>query len=321
MATPSGADAATEALIAQMVADDEDHFGLSLHGSSRVGASYHDYEDPITSYERQSADSSSEHDDDGCNPITAPSLDPVPANFSPQSPLEVSPNGGWDISEAQGNWSDGVSEHHDKTIGKSEHNDLNEIRSAPAAPSSHQDSLDVLNSPSSVSDPNAYAATFPRAERNSRYYMSEDPPGHVDGSVDFRRRALEQDSNDDKTSSPRTPKRKDKGKGREPAFTEGWGESSQHSSYYNNKQWDTPIDEGRELLQQILRDGEYFDENDNLHLVVPWPYPESDQEKAMREDSEVVEIHLGEEDESSDITAMNVFSSGEVKMLGEAVGC
>ena len=51
----------TEALIAQMVADSFDYFANRTSsntwdpelGPSQIGASYHDYEEPLSSYERQ----------------------------------------------------------------------------------------------------------------------------------------------------------------------------------------------------------------------------------------------------------------------------
>jgi len=77
----SDTDAATEALIAQMVADDfDDYDELSYAANTRpIGASYHDYENPMTSYERQCLDA--DPNDDGLgwagevNPAEAPQID------------------------------------------------------------------------------------------------------------------------------------------------------------------------------------------------------------------------------------------------------
>ena len=57
-------DADTEALIAQLVADSLDYFASRTSsnpwnpelGPSQIGASYHDYEEPLSSYERQLLD-------------------------------------------------------------------------------------------------------------------------------------------------------------------------------------------------------------------------------------------------------------------------
>ena len=49
-------DVATEALIAQVIADDQDYYDRlpeAAQYSYAIGGSYHDYEDPTTSYKRQ----------------------------------------------------------------------------------------------------------------------------------------------------------------------------------------------------------------------------------------------------------------------------
>ena len=61
MASNPVLDAETEALIAQLVADSLDYFTNSTSttawnpnlGPSQIGLSYHDYEEPLSSYERQ----------------------------------------------------------------------------------------------------------------------------------------------------------------------------------------------------------------------------------------------------------------------------
>lgn len=59
----SDTDAATEALIAQLMAED---LGESYHRhSAPIGASYHDYEEPLSSYERQCLDAENDPDDEG----------------------------------------------------------------------------------------------------------------------------------------------------------------------------------------------------------------------------------------------------------------
>lgn len=60
---PSDIDAATEALIAQLMAED---LGESYHRhSAPIGASYHDYEEPLSSYERQCLHAENDPDDEG----------------------------------------------------------------------------------------------------------------------------------------------------------------------------------------------------------------------------------------------------------------
>ena len=63
MASFSDIDAATESLIAQLIAED---LGESYQWhSAPIGASYHDYEEPLSSYERQCLDAENNPDEDG----------------------------------------------------------------------------------------------------------------------------------------------------------------------------------------------------------------------------------------------------------------
>lgn len=63
MASSSDIDSATEALIAQLMAED---LGESYQRhSAPIGASWHDYEEPLSSYERQCLDAENNPDDDG----------------------------------------------------------------------------------------------------------------------------------------------------------------------------------------------------------------------------------------------------------------
>lgn len=63
MASTLDIDAATEALIAQLMAED---LGEAYHmHSSPIGASYHDYEEPLSSYERQCLDAENDPDEHG----------------------------------------------------------------------------------------------------------------------------------------------------------------------------------------------------------------------------------------------------------------
>ncbi|KAL9135925.1 MAG: hypothetical protein Q9175_002876 [Cornicularia normoerica] len=63
MASSSDADAATEALIAQLMAEDLGE-SYSRH-SAPIGSSYHDYEEPLSSYERQCLDAENNPDEEG----------------------------------------------------------------------------------------------------------------------------------------------------------------------------------------------------------------------------------------------------------------
>ena len=63
MTSPLDVDPATEALIAQLMAED---LGEAYHmHSSPIGASYHDYEEPLSSYERQCLDAENDPDEQG----------------------------------------------------------------------------------------------------------------------------------------------------------------------------------------------------------------------------------------------------------------
>lgn len=98
MAPSSDMDAATAALIAQLVAED---LGDSYDNDSLpIGASYHDYEEPLSSYERQCLDAENDpdgHDNEGSGwgPDFSDGLNSAVAPDESQSSTEPTYNGTW----------------------------------------------------------------------------------------------------------------------------------------------------------------------------------------------------------------------------------
>ena len=94
MATSSEIDAATQALIAQLLAED---LGTSFEHSSRpVGSSWHDYEEPLSSYERSMVESYSEFGDENLDAPATPALAPLDSDSSPHPQDSPVNSEGWD---------------------------------------------------------------------------------------------------------------------------------------------------------------------------------------------------------------------------------
>ena len=183
-------DEATAALIARLMAEDQDYYDISLASahSYAIGGSYHDYEDPITSYERQiengeqafagegwgsSADESSGHET--CTTPPTPCLEPIEAGLDRPSTLNLASNATlpaantWDsagadwteheeawnasISQVEGAFGDDITSTIPEHISPTECNTVNgsfSANSIPAGPSVFNGVVDPVSGDDSI---------------------------------------------------------------------------------------------------------------------------------------------------------------------------
>lgn len=355
MAFSTDVDAATEALIAQLMAED---LGESYDShSAPIGSSYHDYEEPLSSYERQCLDAESDPDEEGeegCG--WGPDLsDEVTGAATLGEGLCATGSAGedtWDSSD--GNWDsrfvDEDGQVQEPTAPEKapqaadeddDHSDSN--------PYSHSENAKLTGSPARVASLPAHnAPTNPAGETRNISAPSTFPtetrpflcPGpvqvpddHVDDPTPFTSRPF--------SSLPPAVDVWGESPAPQPASTTGelesqWDDGLDYSgakgkgkavrAYDEFKQglrnndlgdrW-TKLDIDSEEGHDIGEEGEVCDE-DLPFIRIPWPSTEPDELLSRREDAEVVEIHVGD-DETLESILRDISLRDERRQKGKGV--
>lgn len=347
MASSSDVDAATEALIAQLMAEDLGE--LYQRHSAPIGASYHDYEDPLSSYERQCLDAGEDPDEEGGEASGWGPKDPdegrgaATADESLCSTMPAS-EGTWDSSfvDENGQVQKHTAPEQSPQAVEADDDNHSMISSCPKP-----ENKELSSSPTRiVSLPAHNVATNPAGEtRNISAPMTlpTQPnlnvwPGPNRVPDDHLHRFSH--SKPSIPSNHLTPnERLSTSKGYE---VEGqWDDGLDYSSYKGKGKAVRAYDE----FKRGLRDGEkdrwdpnaadleHEEEEDTDHdsedegeirdedlpfLRVPWPSIENDELLSRREDSEVVEIHVGD-DETLESILRDISLRDERRRKGKSV--
>lgn len=342
-------DPATAALIAQLIAED---LGEAYESHSRpIGASWHDYEEPLSSYERQCLDAEYDPDgqgdercgwdlgnDDEINRAVAPD-----EGFSSTEPAG---DGTWNSSlmngDAQVQRSTG-SEHASQVAVTDDEGNRSDPEpcsipssEGPADSSAHIEPIPTCNVPTeqarevrNVSDPVAIPIKTAPVARPGPVQALQD---HVDPSDDSTRcepvvspnlvTLNEQPS----VSTPWDVEDKwhdgldyssHKGKGKAVrAFDEFKlglrnGETKSRAHCHRKKDGSGVDDDSEDESE----DKSEVDDDDLLFFRVPWPTTEQDEVLSRREDASVVEIRV-EDDETLDSILRDIDLKGQLKGIG-----
>ena len=353
MASSSDIDAATEALIAQILAEDlgESYDSYSLP----IGASYHDYEEPLSSYERQCLDAANDLDgdsDEGCgwDPEISNGINSAVAPDESQSSTESSYQGTWNsrFIDEDGQVQELAEPERESRVAVTDDDDS---RSDPR-PCSSPTSEGLTGSPSRiVSLPacNAHAPTNPAGEtRNIPAPMAlptqlapdaspgpiQVPHDHIDPSDDSaHREAFIPPHSPAPTERPPASSRW--------SFEDQWDDGLDYSCYKGKGRAVRAYDEFRLGLRDGERrcrepngpdleddneqdsdsDSEEESENEDEDLQfirIPWPATEPDELLSRREDAEVVEIRVGE-DETLESILRDISLRDERRRKGKGV--
>ena len=314
-------DAETEALIAQLMAED---LGESYQShSAPIGASYHDYEEPLSSYERQCLDAENNpdqegeegsgwgpEDSDGVNGTYAPvegfkSTEPTAEGTwisrfvnedgqvqehitTEQSP----PDGDDDESDSSSDSNGDSTDHSTRVVSLPAYsvppNPAGEIRNMSAPTTLHtQPTPDVWPEPIPVPHDHLEPAEHPSLPESS---IPPNPPPPNEALPASSRSAIEGLWDDGLDYSSH------KGKGRAvrayDEFKRGLRNSERKgrdldvSDLDRDKEKDTDDDGGdEEIRDECLR-----------FVRIPWPSPETDEFLCQREDANVVEIRVGDDE-------------------------
>ena len=347
MAFSSEMDPATAALIAQLMAED---LGEAYESHSRpIGATWHDYEEPLSSYERQCLDA--ENDSDGQSderPCWGPEdPDEIHRPVAPDesfSSTELAGDGTWNSSFMNGNgqvqqWT--TSDHASQVAVTDEeqtHTDpkpcsvpTNEgpadspARIAPTCNVPTKQPREVRN----VSDPVAIPITTAPVARPGPAQVPQDHVDPSDGSTRCEPVVppnLVRPNERPFGSTPWDVEDKwhdgldyssHKGKGKAVrAFDEfklGLRNGEIQSWAHCHGQEEDSEDE--EESEDKSKDESEVDDDNLLFFRVPWPTTEQDEVLSRREESSVVEIRV-EDDETLESILRDIDSKGQLKGIG-----
>ena len=327
MASSSDIDAATEALIAQLMAED---LGESYNRhSAPIGASYDDYEEPLSSYERQSLDAEDNpQDGSGWGPKDPDEVSRVAALDESPSPSGLADHGTWDSSYMDEN---GVqqtaapSPHSETSRNTSENNENKEHCNTDA---SDRESL-ICSSPIPHSPRNVLSNLPSKVNNNSTHATdsTEIPPCPWSGPVQ-----VPQDHPDDATSISTPPVSGSHppavGACEEPStmqppttgqeVEDRWDDGLDYSSAKGKGKAVRAYDEFKLGLRKNHSDGwirtdagiengdcdtedededeAEIDDEDLPFIRIPWPSAETEELQSRREDAEVAEIRVGDDE-------------------------
>lgn len=301
MASPSVVDAASEALIAQLMAEDLGE--LYYRHSAPIGASYDDYEEPLSSYERQCLDAENNpdgedgegsgwgpEDQDEANGVAAPSEDPC-STWPPDADTCDSKTEKWDSRFVD---------------------DDGQIREHPVPEqSSHADSLDE-EGPGPIGVPHDHLDHSEHSSDPEPFipytHLAANEPLPVSGGWKLK------DSGDD---------------GLEDSFSKGKSKEVRAYDEYKrglrdgkHESWDPNVD-GPEHYKKYDTDsdseeeGEVRDE-DLPFIRIPWSSAENDELLSQREDAQVVEIRVGD-DETLESILRDISLRDERRQKGKGV--
>ena len=345
MAFSSDIDPASAALIAQLMAED---LGEAYESHSLpIGASWHDYEEPLSSYERQCLDAENDPDGQsdersGWGPGDSDEINCAVAPDENFSSTEPAGDGTWNSSFMDGN--DRVqqstkSDHASQvtvTDEEGNHSDPNPCSiptsEGPADSPARIEPIPTCNVPTKqtrevrkVSDPVAIPIRTAPVTRPGPVQVPQD---HVDLSDDSTRCKplvppnLVTPNEQSSVSTTRDTEDKwddgldyssHKGKGKAvrayDEFKLGLRNGEMQSwAQCRRKEEDSDDDDDSEDESEV-------DDNDLLFIRVPWPAIEEDEVLSRREDASVVEIRV-EDDETLESILRDIDLKGKLKGIG-----
>lgn len=333
MASSSDVDAATEALIAQLMAED---LGESYNRhSAPIGASYHDYEEPLSSYERQCLDAGEDPDEEGGEASGWVPEDPaeshgvLTADESLYSTMPAS-EGTWDSTFVD---EDGQIQKHTAPEQSPQADQAHDDGSHSKANSCSKPENEGLSSSPAriVSLPEYEIATSPAGETPAPMALPTQrtpnlwpgpvrvPDDHLDHSTLNERSSTARgwevegqwDDDFDYSSS--------KGKGKAVRAYDEFkrGLRNDEKDRWDPNAADLESEEGQDADHDSEDEGEIRDE-DLPFIRIPWPSIENDELLSRREDAEVVEIHVGD-DETLESILRDISLRDERRRKGKGV--
>ena len=350
MASSSDVDAATEALIAQLMAED---LGESYYRhSGPIGASYHDYEEPLSSYERQCLDAENTPDEageegSGWGPEDPDEVNRVATLDESPSPNGLADHGTWDSSyiDEQGVQQTAASSLQSETSRNTSENNENEDHCG--ADSSDRESLvcsrPISHSPSNISHdlpsktndifqhPTDSTGTRPclwfGPVQVPQDHLASTSPSPVSDSHPPAVDACEEPS----TTQPPTTAQEVEDRwddGFDYSSTKGKGKAVRAYDEFklglrdsHGDGW-TRIDAGIENGDCDTEDKDEneaeIDDEDLPFIRIPWPSVENDELLSRREDAEVAEIRVGD-DETLESILRDINLREEKRRKGKAV--
>ena len=320
----SDLDAATEVLIAQLMAED---LGESYQKHlTPIGASYHDYEEPLSSYERQCLDAENNLDDEddegsGWGPDYPDGRDHAAAHSEGLNPIEQAAEGTWNsrFVDENGQVQDLITpeqssldgdDHQSDLILPSNPSDENPkgpparvvslpTRSAPKDRAGEISNISALTTLPSQTSPAINPGAIPRPQNHlgpsndSRHdsFIPSNPSGPNEQPPASAKLEIEDHWDDGLDYSSY------KGKGKAvrayDEFKRGLrnGERGRQGLNTTNPKHDRGKDTDRDSEEE--REGR----DEKLPFIhIPWPRAEPDELLSQREDSEVVEIRVGDDE-------------------------
>lgn len=343
-------DAATTALIAQLVAED---LGESYDNHSLpIGASYHDYEEPLSSYERQCLDAENDpdgHDDEGCGwgPDFSEGLNGAVAPDESQCSTEPTYKGTWNSRFTN---DDGEIQDFDEPEQKSEvavTDDANRSDPRPCSPPmseglagspTHVDSLPACDAPTNpageIRNISAPAARPTQPAPDAWPELTHETNDHIDPN---------ESSTPLETFIPPHPAPSNEPL---PAWSgsqvdDQLDDGLDYSSYKGKGKAVRAYDEfklglrdsDRRWLEACAACFEHSEEQDSdgdskeeseiededlPFIHIPWPSAEQDELLSRREDAEVVEIRVGD-DETLESILKDISLRDERRRKGKGV--
>ncbi|KAM0806243.1 hypothetical protein BDR22DRAFT_883966 [Usnea florida] len=327
MAASSDVDAATEALIAQLMAED---LGESYYRhSAPIGASYDDYEEPLSSYERQCLDAEDNPEGgSGWGPKDPDEVNSVATVDESPSPNGLADHGTWDSSyrDEHGVQQTAAPSSHAETSGNT--SESNENKEHCDTDSSDQESL-VSSSQISHSPPNVSHDLPSKVNNISPHATDSTESPSCLWSVPVQ---VPQDHLDDATSISTSPLSGSHppavGACEEPSTTQPpttgqevedrWDDGLDYSSAKGKGKAVRAYDEFKLGLRKdhsdgwIRHDAEIgngdcdtedededeadIDDEDLPFIRIPWPSVETEELLSRREDAEVAEIRVGDDE-------------------------
>ena len=329
MASSSDVDAATAALIAQLMAED---LGESYYRhSAPIGASYHDYEEPLSSYERQKLDAENHPDEageegSGWDPEDPDEVNRVATLDESPSPNGLADHGTWDSSyvDEHGVQQTAAPSLHSETSHCTSENNGNEDHCD--TDSSDRESL-VCSSPISQS-PSNLSPDFPSKANNTSQHATDSteihpcllsgpvqiPQDHIDDAAsistplvsDSHPTAVDACEEPSTTQPPTTAQEVEdrwddgldyssaKGKGK---AVRAYDEFKLGLRNNHGDGW-TKIDAGIENGDCDTEDEDEaeIDDEDLPFIRIPWPPAEKEEVLSQRENAEVAEIRVGDDE-------------------------
>ena len=349
MASSPDIDAASAALIAKLMAED---LGEAYESHSLpIGASWQDYEEPLSSYERQCLDAENDPDGrgderSGWGPGDSDEIDRAVAPDESFSSTEPAGDGTWNSSFMDG---DGQvprstkSDHASQVAVTDEEGDHSDPKpcsiptsEGPADSSARIESIPTCTVPTKQA----------REERNvsdSVVIPIRTPPGARPGSVQVPQEQI--DPSDDSTHCEPVVPPNLVTPNEQPSVSttrdvkDTWDDGLDYSSHKGKGKAVRAYDEFKLGLRngelqsraQCDRKGEdsedsddsedesedeiWVDDEDLLFIRVPWPAVEEDELLSRREDASVVEIRV-EDDETLESILKDITLKGKLKGIG-----